>query len=581
MNFQNIQKSLSESEKGYADIFYENYKGIIKVASVKNKIVYEFNEKTKLYQEINENNLMNVISPLLLKVVDKLIDLVKTNDILSDTEKSKKIQSFEAKKGILGKSLTAKSVFLYLLNKYEDTEFLEKLDCNKYELPIKTNKIVNLKTGEVTERTANSYFTYELNMEYKKDADLSFIKKFFMDIATQNVPKYNFFQRVFGSSITADIKMKCFFILVGNGNNGKSVVMNAIGRLFKDMTVSIPNDLLFVEQVDKVNVTSYGTIMGKRIGVYSEPQSKLLQEASIKKLTGGDLIDGKKLYHNNVSFLPIMKIFITTNEPVFMDTSSKAMMQRVRVISFDSEFTDIPTKPNQYKIDTEIEDKLTSIYKNEFFTWLVNGAIEYFSDKYSSVQDALSQPAELQEEFNTYFNKIDKVKSFLNEYCIIDPKAKVINSVLFNKFEDYCLETGKTSIKKGVFYSKLEKLFILKKTMGENYFIGIRLKTELELQKEDYVMVDKREDPLITLKRQLELMTLEMNKYKKLYESTLNVSVIKPDLKKTKVLRQQIKAIVRKYKQPQKVEHTEEIEETVQNDDFEFESTAIDNFFDF
>jgi hypothetical protein len=142
------------------------------------------------------------------------------------------------------------------------------------------------------------------------------------------------------------------------------------------------------------------------------------------------------------------------------------MRKRTRVINFDAEFVPKPTKANQYKIDPDLTKKFSTIWKNEFFTYIVNCAIDYLK----SDNKALIAPKCIDEEKNSYFNNMDYIGKALNERFEFtkNPKDKVLRSDLKAFYELSCQEQEKPYSPKKLLEYLIVKLGEARKTSGLN-----------------------------------------------------------------------------------------------------------------
>ena len=527
---EQVLKHTEKSDKGYGELFHLNFKGILKVVNVEKGIGYLYDEKECLYKLVGPNGMFDIITDVLEAIFEDLSVKVK-NIEMSDAIRqiyNRKISVSKTYSGTVSKS---KNVFIAVLTKYFDSEFLGKLDVSEFELPIMNKQILNLKTGEKRPRTKEDYFTYSHNLDYEKDNTCDFINRVFLEIATNNKVKANYLQRALGCALTADVTAKCFFIFYNNtGNNGKTIILNAVSKILKDLSCAVPQDLLISKKHKDSLDTSNACIVGKRLGTFAEPDGLFLQEESIKKITGGDQMTAKLLYENKISFFPTIKLFMATNNLITFDTSQPAMVNRLRVINFNSEFVKEPTKINQFKVDTELENKMTTTYKNEFFTWLVNGAIDYYSDNWSSKQEALQQPKELESEKQDYIKRIDMIGKFIDETYILDKQSHVIRSQSFIDYQQYCAENGFYVIQKSKFFERMiAKGFQLKRNENrEESFYGIRSKNSNDLERElqeNKIKNDKEEPDYKALYTQSQN---ELDEYKK------QIAELKAELEKLK-----------------------------------------------
>ena len=478
---QEIQSLLFGGQSEQAKLFNIYNKDNYIIISRKGSDGYYFNDSTKLWTELSNAQLLNDVINFLHMMVDNQIDIIKKK-MLSDDIDDDEVKNFNSKIAKLtklrlsnAKSSHGEAIIKFILIYYFRDDFMNKIDSSENMLPIKNGMVIDLKTKNVRDRVRTDLFTYELNVSITEQTPNA--TKFFSQLMSNDVIKLNVFRRMLGYSITGNCDSKCFFALIGAGDNGKSALMRIIQTIFKPLFCAIQKTILFTENRSKSDMMPYLAILsGKRIGIYNEPSDKLeINESVIKGITGGDEIIAKKLYCNPFSFTPIVKIWILSNKIIHFDTCSEPMVKRAKIIHMDAEFTDNPTKPNQYKKDPEFVRQLENIYIDEVFSFIVQGAFEYY--KYKSFGD--EECVSMQSYKNEYMGKIDISQSFLNERCEIGPKFKIKPSDVFEDYVEYCKEHDIQMVKRNKFYESLtNKKIFTKRIRGLDYY-SIQLKNNL------------------------------------------------------------------------------------------------------
>ena len=526
-----ISTELSNSEQGFANIFKKYYKGHIIVSSVKNRTGFIWNAEKKVYEELSIEMINNDISNMLREAVQLMLNKIDAidADIMSEKEKEKKKQPYNNLKALIGKANTVKSVYSYLLASYYNKEISYKMDNNDNIIPVKGGKLIDLSTGQVRERTHTDYFTYEKDVEYlgNEQKNTSNADRFFSQLSCNDAEKKAYLRLVMGSAITSYTKMKCFFILYGkNGNNGKSTLMELMEKVFSDLYVALPADLLYAENADKVEDTQFGTLIGKTIGTSIEPKNKYVNDPVIKLLTGSDSISCRKRFEDAISYTPKLKIFILLND-ILRIGQTDIMKKRTRVINFDAEFVEKPNPklPNQFKADPELASKFLSVWKSEFFTYIVNCAIEFLK----SDNKMLNPPKVVDDEKNNYFNNMDYIGKALQEKFEFtkNPKDKVLRSEVAVFYELYCNENEKPFNK-----NKLKEYMIQlcgeasktsgqdeegNKVEGEYFYKGIKYKNIEVIPIED--VDDEKPDRIKELEELVKQQAEEIKQLKALLQA--------------------------------------------------------------
>lgn len=511
-DFTFISKELKNGEAGYADIFYKYYLEKIVVLEIgKTTEGYIYDKNTKLYKELCYEIMTGEISKTLQKIVDMMIDQVKAVAVLDEKEKVKKCQEFERLKSNFGKGATTRAIYTALLNKYYRPDLKLSFKNDVDIIPLSGGKVINLKTGEIKDRNDTHYYTVEQTCKYLGYGTQYSPKteEFFKKLCCGNKDKQEFLRMIMGSSITSDTKMKCFFILFGSkGNNGKSTLLSIMDKIFKEQSVALNPDFIFAENADKVSDKDFGTLLGKTIATCIEPAHHYIHDPIIKLLTGGDSVNGKKLWKDPISFVPTVKIFIALNN-IIRIKDNEIMKKRTRVINFDAEFVENPTKPNQYKGDRDIETKFLSEWRDDFFTYIVNGAIDYW--RLGEGKRGLHQPESLEHERTSYFKGMDYIGKALSENFVFthNKNDKVSKPYINTAYHNICLENGKPfNLGKFTDYMN-DKFGEAKKTDGVYCYSGIREKTDEEKDEVANLFKGKQEET-----------TPEPN-YKTMYEELL------------------------------------------------------------
>ncbi len=134
-----------------------------------------------------------------------------------------------------------------------------------------------------------------------------------------------------GYILTPDPNGKCFFLLQGVPDSGKSVFSNFLKELFNDgATKPLEAQLLG----DKFTASE---LIGKVFCTFPDMSAKALDEATvsrIKMFTGGDAISVPVKYGSNIRFVCSAKFIFATNHPFLIKSEDEAFFDRVVTIPF-------------------------------------------------------------------------------------------------------------------------------------------------------------------------------------------------------------------------------------------------------
>jgi len=111
-----------------------------------------------------------------------------------------------------------------------------------------------------------------------------------------------------------------------------------------------------------------------RLLMSTEPESEeTIKVKTIKKATGGDIINARKLFQNDFSFKPQFKLFTLTNDIPNLSKLERAIEERINIINFPNTFVNKPTQPNEKTINISLKNTLSSLeFRQEFINYLFN-----------------------------------------------------------------------------------------------------------------------------------------------------------------------------------------------------------------
>ena len=478
MTDKDISTLLFGGQSEQAKLFIHFNKEKYVIVSKKGTDGYYFNDDTKLWTELAFAQLLTDVIDFLHEKTDKLTATLKKKIESSDDEDDtaswkKKVSQLEKLRLANAKASHGKAIIEFITIAFFEDDFMNKINVNESLLPIRNGRVLELKTKKVRERLRSDYFTYELDVDYTKKQENAL--KFFGQLCCMDEEKLNVFRRMLGYSITGNIDAKCYFVLIGCGDNGKSALMDLIKSIFKSLFVAIQKSILFSENRMKADMMPYLAVLaGMRFGVYNEPSECLeMNESMIKAITGGDQVIAKKLYRDPFSFTPVVKMWIMTNKIIKFDSCSEPMVKRTKIISMDAQFLDKPNPEikGQYKKDPDFVRKLEKEYRDEVFSFIADGAFEYY--KYKKFGD--EECSSMVEHTKIYLSNIDITRNFLEEHCEISPKHKIKTTDLFNAFLNYCTSHGLTMINREKFYDSLRNKKIVTKKVNGTHCYSIKL----------------------------------------------------------------------------------------------------------
>jgi len=350
-------------------------------------------------------------------------------------------------------------------------------------LPTNDGKIVNLKTGETRYRNIKDLFVYETTAKLLdfKTTDFSVVKKFILDLCSENVDYFNYKSILYGYFLTGETREKSIYICVGNGNNGKTtfndeIISEMMGN-FHDVG---SKDLLLTTNDSKEKKGSatphleplkYAT----RLVSIAESKDYMRLNSSLKVLTGRDKIVCRGLFQKQKKFKNYAKLLLHTNNIPKWDSSDDALNRRIVLLPYNTEFVKKLTgKKNEKKADDKLIDNILANVdglKDKLFTYFVMNSMKYYKDGLPKT------PKICQMRKEEVIQDTDPISDFIEECCdTTDEKSELSTKELYKIYSLWY-----TSSKKIISISKFTRHFTKRKfksrrSNGKRLLIGIKLK---------------------------------------------------------------------------------------------------------
>ena len=185
-------------------------------------------------------------------------------------------------------------------------------------------------------------------------------------------------------------------------------------------------------------------------GTYGESTSALLDETTIKMITGDDTITIRRLYQEAEKVTLYMKLVLVGNcKPHWRH--NRAMTNRFGYFAFRNMFVRKPTQPHHRKKDDKLIHLMLTTGRHQLFTLLAKNAASLWKRKH------LHRSKFIKTQFEAYVNEIDTTTQFI-ETCVrqgaVGPPRTIGD--LFNAYCDWCDNNNNKKERKGEFTKKFK-----------------------------------------------------------------------------------------------------------------------------
>ena len=351
------------------------------------------------------------------------------------------------------------------------------------------NGTLDLRTGTLREHRREDYITKLCPTTFDPAATCPQWEKFLATILSPAVADY--MRRSIGYCLTGDVREQILTFWWGAGSNGKSVLKEVILHILgADYAGPAPDGLLITRRGEQ-HPTEMAKLFGQRFVIAAETQEgSRLDEAKVKRLTGGDKITGRRMREDFWDFDPTHKLVILSNHKPRIVGTDEGIWRRVLLIPFPSKFWD-PDKPAQPGEDRDprfrADKQLLAKLKTEapgILAGAVRGCLEW-------QREGLQPPAEVIAATEQYRAEQDLVAEFLGERCTLTGNKydRIRSGELFATFQKWADAAGERTVpNRNSFFPRVRQLtgFDIVRNNG-SWFCGVTYKhtNDFGFQEED------------------------------------------------------------------------------------------------
>jgi putative DNA primase/helicase len=333
------------------------------------------------------------------------------------------------------------------------------------------NGIIDLRSGALLPHDPLKLMTKMIPANYDPVAECPNWVRFNRSVFKESRDLCRYIWKAMGYSLTSNLKEKCFFFLYGTGENGKSVFTDLVSYIYGDYWKNVPVETFMSKKFESSGSSEIARLKGARVVTATEAEDgKRLDEALIKRLTGGDVLTAALKYGQYFDFEFVAKVWMSGNHrpKIGMD---KATWRRVVLVPFEVTFA-----PEQQ--DKELRAKLRA-EADGIFTWMVKGCLKW-------QQEGLERPKEITEAVEGYRAEMDVIGHFLEDRTEANGLSEITGSAFYTAYKDWCKATSEYCLTSTAFGRKLTERGIVKGRRASGiYYPGLRLVSGSDISYDD------------------------------------------------------------------------------------------------
>jgi len=364
---------------------------------------------------------------------------------------------------------------------------MDEFDADPYLLGV-ANGVLDLRTGEYRPARPGDLIRRTTSVAWDSTTGINTPcptwEAFVREIVGEDDDVAAFIQRVFGYAITGLSCEPLFVVLAGEGRNGKTVMVETLGKVCGDYMLPIGVELLLdqgqARDVDRPSPTIM-SLNGTRIAYASEPDdNRRFSVSRVKWLSGDDRLTGRYMWERDpTSFYPTHTLFLLTNHKPHAGAHEYAFWDRLRLVNFPFRYVDNPRAENERLRDRTLPGRLEQELPG-ILAWLVKGSLIY-------QRDGISPPPSVLAATEEYMRDEDMMQDFVDE-CLVridgtglsEPERRTTSPEIYELYSRWFIKNrrGKYVPVQQTFGKQLGKKIHKERRGGIVYYYDVRISPE-------------------------------------------------------------------------------------------------------
>jgi phage/plasmid-associated DNA primase len=410
------------SDENLAKVFIAKTDEFLFKDTIQNAI-YFYNESNCLYERLETiDHLKNFFTDILK---DYFEDMDTENEMQEECKVARQLELKSAR--------GASNLLAFVRIQIPDSTKFIMDNFNRKNLFPFQDKVVDFSLSKddenfIRKRTKDDYFTFTTDNEYKPDFDKAWLDKHASELLmTENLVYIVCFYTLLAHGLTNDNSIKLITFWLGEGDNGKSAMMNLYKSVMGDFCSPDASNAIKQKRGSCLDTEKF-VLVGKRVATQSELKKEdNLDTTFVKNVSGDDKEHMLRPKADSVQIPVIIdcKFIIPSNEMPHIPERDHALLKRLVCFNFCNTFARSSEKMK------EILSK-----KHDLFTYLCNLASELTQKKF-----VFTQCEEMTAYTREIKNSFDSVGAFMDDWMEMTDNVEdfITAHDLYNLYYAYCI----------------------------------------------------------------------------------------------------------------------------------------------
>ena len=352
-------------------------------------------------------------------------------------------------------------------------------------ITINDKTVINMKTFELEEATFQKHSFYKVNCSVSAlesttlpEIFKNYLEFVLIDEETKEPDQelITLVQEMFGYYLLNTLEAHAAFFLVGSGGNGKSVMLDIIQSLIGVQFCQA----MSIESLT-TNRFSIAELIGKKVNICREEESKYIKSDKFKALISGDPVTVEHKYEQSFMWKPTVKYLFATNEIPTFTGLNEGLTRRIHIIPFNRR---IPEEMKDTKITQKIIDQQEGV-----LAWALQGAKKLVQNNFK-----FTIPTQVIKKKEEFIKNISSAVLYIKETYEKDENSFISQDDLYVEYKLWCEKRGKKAFNFYGFCKDIEFSYDIKPSEGRNndseMSYGYKLKRVSFVSKEENIKIE-------------------------------------------------------------------------------------------
>lgn len=318
-----------------------------------------------------------------------------------------------------------------------------------------TDKLLNINSFEYEEYDRNKYSFFHLpypSTDIEKGLEMPKFDKFLRQMLVDEQGNTSeelitVVQEMFGFYLINNMKGQMMFFLKGAGNNGKNVLID----ILKEM---IGKKFIDSQSIESLTTGRWSTasLVGKKINICTEEESKFLRSDKFKALVSGDPVSAERKYGGPFVLQPTTKYLIATNGMPSFQGLNEGLTRRIKIIPCNY-------KVPKHLINVNLTEEIIAAEMPAIIKWTLEGAKRLIKNKYQ-----LSPCSLMQDMTKEFEDTISSASMHIRETYTEDEAGFVSYQELYENYREWCQNKGRKPMNESNFKKDINHVLTLPAT---------------------------------------------------------------------------------------------------------------------